>query len=121
MSPTRWRSSADGGQQGGSPRAGRGEDKESDDQQVGEVEDEANAEGGGVVAEMIVEDAGKPAAEGHAAHGREEHQRNAPRRLGGGKQVADRDRVGGDDSAEAEPEGARDGEQAPPVLHHAKT
>src|SRR5713226_1657210 len=103
---SRWQSSADGRPQGGSPWTGQAEDQESDDQQVGEVEDDADAEGRRVVAEMIVEDARKPAAEGHAAHGGEEHQRDAPRGFGGGKQVADRHRVGGDDSAEAEPEGS---------------
>src|SRR5689334_15365101 len=71
-------------------------------------------------AEIIVERTRKPAAQGHAYSGEQQHRGNTPCGLRCRVELADRQHVGGNDPGKPETEGGRYRKQAPLVLGQQK-
>src|SRR6185369_8749278 len=76
----------------------------ADQDKVHEVEDETGGERGRVIAEVIVEHAGDPAARGHPESAEAEQDRYAPAGLACRKQLAQTEHIGRNDPREAETE-----------------
>src|SRR5205807_4479334 len=78
-----------------------------DHEKIEQIGGDAGGEGGCVVTEVVVHDAGEPAAGRHAAAAHQQQGRHPPAGFAGGIVLADGEHVGRNERAEADAERAR--------------
>ena len=92
-------------------KAALAEHQRTDDQQIGEVEDNAGGEGRRVKARVIIDRAGKPAARRHARAAAELQGRYSPGRFAGRVKLAECQHIRRNDPAETQTERCGNGER----------